>query len=157
SALADNTTGTANTAVGAGALQNNATGNENVALGTVAGANATGSFNVYIGAEENGVAGESNACDIASIFSQTSANGVPVFINSDDRLGTMTSSRRFKKEIKPVDKASETLFSLKPVTFPYKTEIDPTETSQFGLVAEDVEKINPDLVVRDKEGKPYSV
>jgi septal ring factor EnvC (AmiA/AmiB activator) len=69
----------------------------------------------------------------------------------------MTSSRRFKDAIKPMDKASEALLELKPVTFRYKKEIDPKGTSQFGLVAEEVEKVNPDLVVRDKEGKPYSV
>jgi len=67
------------------------------------------------------------------------------------------SSQRFKKEIKPMDRASEALFALKPVSFRYKTEIDPAGTSQLGLVAEDVEKVNRDLVVRDKEGKPYSV
>ena len=80
-----------------------------------------------------------------------------MFINSNGRLGTATSSRRFKEEIKPMDKASEVLFALKPVTFRYKKEIDPEGIPQFGLVAEDVEKVNPDLVVRDKEGKPYSV
>ena len=69
----------------------------------------------------------------------------------------MTSSRRFKEEIKPMDKASEALLALKPVTFRYKKEIDPDAKSQFGLVAEDVEKVNPDLIVRDKNGKPYSV
>jgi uncharacterized coiled-coil protein SlyX len=69
----------------------------------------------------------------------------------------MTSSRRFKDEIKPMDKGSEAVFALKPVTFRYKKEIDPGRTSQFGLVAEEVEKVNPDLIVRDKEGKPYSV
>jgi len=69
----------------------------------------------------------------------------------------MTSSRRFKDDIKLMDQASETLFALKPVTFRYKKEIDPARTSQFGLVAEEVEKVNPDLIVRDKEGKPYSV
>src|SRR5204863_566376 len=73
------------------------------------------------------------------------------------RLGTMTSSRRFKEEIKPMDKASEALFALKPVTFRYKKEIDPDGIPQFGLVAEEVEKVVPGLVVRDNEGKPYSV
>src|SRR5207247_3535006 len=72
-------------------------------------------------------------------------------------FGTLTSSKRFKEEIKPMDKTSDALFALKPVTFRYKKEIDPAGTSQFGLVAEEVEKVNPDLVVRDKEGKPYSV
>jgi trimeric autotransporter adhesin len=106
---------------------------------------------------EVGVAGENNACYIASIFDQTSANGIPVLINSNHKLGTTTSSERFKEDIKPMSKTSETLFALNPVTFRYKKEIDSAGTSQFGLVAEDVEKVNPDLVVRDKDGKPYSV
>ena len=80
-----------------------------------------------------------------------------MFINSDGKLGTTTSSKRFKEEIKPMDKASEALFVLRPVAFRYKQEIDPARTRQLGLVAEDVEKVSPDLVVRDKEGKPYSV
>jgi hypothetical protein len=156
-ALVDST-GSNNTAVGSGALFDNTSGAFNVALGASAGANATtGSNNVYIGAGVRGVAGESNACYIASIFSQTSANGIPVLINNNNKLGTMTSSRRFKKDIRPMDKVSEALFSLEPVTFHYKKEIDPAGTSQFGLVAEDVEKVNPDLIVRDQEGKPYSV
>ena len=97
------------------------------------------------------------ACYIAGIFGQTSANGVQVLISPDNKLGTMTSSKRFKQDIKPMDKASEALLALKPVSFRYKKEIDPAGTSQFGLVAEEVEKVNPDLVVRDKSGKPYSV
>jgi hypothetical protein len=80
-----------------------------------------------------------------------------VFIDANNRLGTVVSSRRFKEDIKQMDTASEALFALKPVTFHYKKEIDPAGKSQFGLVAEDVEKVNPDLVVRDKEGKAYSV
>src|SRR5205814_1939424 len=87
----------------------------------------------------------------------TSSNGVAVLVNSNGRLGTMTSSARFKDEIKPMDKASEGLFALKPVIFRYKKELDPQGTSQLGLVAEDVEKVNPDLIARDEEGKPYSV
>jgi len=78
-------------------------------------------------------------------------------INSDNKLGTATSSARFKRNIHDMDKASEALFALRPVAFRYKEEIDPAGTSQLGLVAEDVEKVNPDLVVRDKEGKPYTV
>jgi predicted ribosome quality control (RQC) complex YloA/Tae2 family protein len=127
-------------------------------LGTGAGLNATtGVNNVYIGAGVEGVAGESDTCYIASIFGQTSAAGIPVLINSSQKLGTITSSKRFKEEIRPMDKASEALFSLKPVNFRYKKEIDPAGTPQFGLVAEDVEKVDPDLIVRDKDGKPYSV
>ncbi len=156
-ALLNNTTGNDNTACGGGAL-NDTTGNDNTALGFQAGISATtGSNNVYIGSGISGVAGESNACYIASIFGQTSASGVPVFINSNNKLGTATSSKRFKDEIKPMDKASETIFALKPVTFRYKKNLDPEGTPQFGLVAEEVQNVNPALVVRDKEGKPYSV
>ena len=95
---------------------------------------------------------------IAGIFGKTSStSGTPVYINSNGRLGTTTSSKRFKDDIAPMDKASEAILGLKPVTFRYKKEIDPDSSSQFGLVAEDVEKVNPDLVVRDTEGKPYTV
>ena len=80
-----------------------------------------------------------------------------VLVNANHKLGTTTSSKRFKDDIKPMDKASEALLELKPVTFRYKKEIDPEARQQFGLVAEEVEKVNPNLVVRDKEGKPYSV
>src|SRR6266567_4421283 len=157
-ALTNNTTGSANTANGQQAFNNNTSGSGNVALGVAAGSNATtGDSNVYIGAGMIDVAGESNACYIASIFGQTSASGIPVLINASNKLGTTTSSKRFKEGIKPMDKASETILALKPVTFRYKKEIDPAGTSQFGLVAEEVEKVNPDLVVRDREGKPYSV
>ena len=104
-----------------------------------------------------GTAGESDACYIRSIFGQTNNLGTPVFIDANNKLGTLTSSKRFKEDIKPVGTVSEAIFALKPVTFRYKKEIDPTGASQFGLVAEEVEKVNPDLVVRDKEGKPYSV
>ena len=88
---------------------------------------------------------------------QLSSGGTAVFINPDGKFGTGTSSKRFKEDIKPMDKASEALFVLKPVSFRYKKQIDPAGISQLGLVAEDVEKVNPDLVVRDKDGKPYSV
>ncbi len=156
-ALFHNTTGLSNVAVGYGALFNN-TGGANTALGTSAGLFATtGAGNVYIGANMVGVAGESGACYIASIFGQTSASGIPVLIGSDNRLGTATSSKRFKEQIKPMDKTSEAVLALEPVTFRYKKEIDPAGKAQFGLVAEEVDKVNPDLVVRDTEGKPYSV
>ncbi len=158
SALFSNTAGAFNTAVGVEALFSNTIGNNNTALGFSAELNqTTGGNNVYIGAGISGVAGESDACYIGSIFGQTSASGTPVLINSSNKLGTTTSSKRFKEEIKPMDKASKALLALKPVTFRYKKEIDPAGTSQFGLVAEEVEKVNPDLVVRDQEGKPYSV
>jgi hypothetical protein len=155
--LSSNTTGVGNTAVGTDALEYS-NGSSNVALGAFSGLNqTTGSGNVYIGADISGVAGESNSCYIASIFGQTSATGIPVLINSNNKLGTTTSSKRFKEKISPMERASGMLYALKPVTFRYKKEIDPSSTLQFGLVAEEVEKVNPDLVVRDKEGKPYSV
>jgi hypothetical protein len=157
-AFFSNIAGADNTANGEQALFSNITGNFNTAIGFAAGFNQiTGSSNVYIGSNMIGTPGESNACYIASIFGQTSASGIPVLINSNNKLGTITSSKRFKEDIKPMGKTSETLFALKPVTFRYKEEIDSAGTSQFGLVAEEVEKMNPDLVVRDKEGKPYSV
>src|SRR6266498_2565426 len=157
-ALQNNTAGASNTAAGENALESNTTGSFNTAIGLLAGASqTTGSGNVYVGAGMNGVAGESDACYIRGIFGQTFASGIPVLINANSKLGTTTSSKRFKEDIKPMDTASETLFTLKPVTFRYKKEIDAAGTNQLGLVAEDVEKVNPDLVVRDEEGKPYSV
>jgi Chaperone of endosialidase len=158
SALENNTTGNGNTANGDRALSSNTTGHGNVALGVFAGsAQTTGSNNIYIGANVQGVAGESNACYIESIFNRPSAPGAPVIVNVGNKLGTVASSKRFKEDIRPMAKASEVLLELKPVTFRYKEEIDPAGAPQLGLVAEEVEKVNPDLVVRDKEGKPYSV
>ncbi len=156
-ALDDNETGIANTAIGVRALEANTTGNFNTALGENAGINVTTADNVIcIGFNVFG-ADVSESCYIGNIFGKTSTGGSQVFINSDNKLGTITSSKRFKEDIRPMDKTSEALFSLKPVAFRYKKEIDPAGTSQLGLVAEDVEKVIPDLVVRDKEGKPYSV
>ena len=156
-ALAANIDGDENVAVGENALGNN-TGNNNVALGNSAGfSHASGDNNIYIGYQIDHSGNESNACYIGSIFGQTASVGSAVYVTSNNKLGTVTSSKRFKDEIKPMNKASDALFALKPVTFRYKKEIDPAGTPQLGLVAEDVEKVNPDLVVRDKEGKPYSV
>jgi len=171
-ALLNNSTGASNTATGTGALETNSvgidntanglnalfnnTGNDNTALGFGAGAAATtGSNSVYIGAGMVGVAGESNACYIASIFGQTVITGLPVLVDSNNKLGTNVSSRRFKQNIKPMGKASEGILALQPVTFHYRS--DKTRTAQYGLIAEEVAEVNPDLVVRDKEGKPYSV
>jgi hypothetical protein len=165
--LVSNTTGNFNTACGADALSSNTTGGQNIALGQSAGSHlTTGDNNIDIGntgetAEAStiriGQEGNQTATYIAGITGQTASGGVAVFVNTDGKLGTLTSSARFKDGIKSMDKASEAILALKPVTFRYKKEIDPTGTSQFGLVAEEVEKVNPDLVVRDKEGKPYSV
>ena len=156
-ALFNNTTGDFNTAVGQGALQANTTGSANVALGVGAGGNVTTAENVIcIGATVGG-ANVSNRCYIGNIRSATTGNNnaIPVLIDSAGQLGTTSSSRRFKKEIKPMDKASESLLALKPVTFHYKS--DNTSTPQFGLIAEEVADINPDLVVRDEKGEIYTV
>jgi hypothetical protein len=156
-ALGNDTTGSQNVAVGDLALFNNTTGNNNVAMGYRAGSQSTGDNNIYIGTYITGHPGESDTCYIGNIIGQTSPSGIPVLINGDNQLGTTTSSKRFKEEIKPMGKSSEAILALRPVTFRYKHRIDPKGISQFGLVAEDVETINPDLVVRDNEGKPYSV
>ena len=154
-ALGNNSTGNANTAIGNITLSNNTAGSGNIALGILAGDNVTTADDVIcIGAPGANV---SNSCFIGQIFNATSSGGTAVFINSNGRLGTSTSSQRFKEQIKPMERASETLFALRPVTFCYKKGIDPQSIPQFGLVAEDVEAVNRDLVVRDKEGKAYSV
>jgi len=141
----------------------------NIALGSNAGINLTlGSNNIDIGANVPGVAGEANTIRIgksgtqqktfiAGIFGKTVASGAGVMINSSGQLGTVQSSARFKEDIKPMDKASEALLKLKPVTFRYKQELDPDKMPQFGLIAEEVEKVDPDLVVRDEEGKLTTV
>ena len=165
-ALDRNTTGTQNTASGYGALDNNTTGNYNIGLGPGGGFNlTTGSNNIDIG--NFGVAGESDKIRIGTEGTQTATfiagisgetvTGTAVVVNSNGRLGVAPSSARFKDEIKPMDKASEAILALKPVTFRYKHELDPEGTPQFGLVAEEVEKVNPDLVARDADGKVYTV
>jgi len=167
-ALGSNTTGFSNTAIGATALMMNTTGNYNVALGDSAGEFlSTGDNNIDIGHNVSGVAGEANtirignkdviATYIRGISGRTTAGGVAVFVDSNGKLGTMSASTRFTDEIKTMDKASEAILTLKPVSFRYKQEIDPKSIRQFGLIAEEVEKVNPDLVGRDEQGKVYSV
>ena len=162
-ALVLNTIGNNNTASGSEALQKT-TGSNNIALGFRAGFDlTTGSGNIDIG--NVGVTGESSTIRIGTFQTRTfivgisgvAVTGSPVVVNANGRLGVTASSARFKEAIKPMDKASQALFSLKPVTFRYNKEIDSVGTPQFGLVAEHVERVSPDLVVRDKEGKPYSV
>jgi Chaperone of endosialidase len=133
-------------------------------LGTNAGVNlTTGEFNIDIGNE--GVADEGNTIRIGTVgthaatfiagISGTAVVGDPVVVDANGQLGTAASSARFKKEIRPMDNASETILALKPVRFQYKS--DSKGTPQFGLIAEEVAKVNPDLVVRDRDGEIYSV
>src|SRR5438874_1829923 len=166
-ALYKNTIGGYNTASGVNALYGNTIGARNIALGYSAGFSlTTGSNNIDIA--NLGVAAESNTIRIGTVGTQTNtyfagisgvtvAGGVGVIVDTNGHLGTVVSSERFKEAIKPMDKASESVLSLKPVTFRYKQELDPEGIPQFGLVAEEVEKVNPNLVARDDEGKPYTV
>jgi uncharacterized coiled-coil protein SlyX len=154
-ALALNVLGTLNTAIGAGALASNTIGLGNVALGAFAGGNVTTANNVIcIGSAGANVNGTCFIGNIRGVTTQN-ANAIPVLIDTAGQLGTMSSSRRFKHEIKPMDKASEAILALKPVTFHYKS--DTKDTPQFGLIAEEVAAVNPDLVVRDKNGEIYTV
>jgi uncharacterized coiled-coil protein SlyX len=165
-ALNSNITGFGNTATGSDALNNNTAGSFNIALGRAAGSNlTTGNNNIDIA--NAGVAGESNAIRIGTQGTQkrtfiagistTGVMGSAVKISGSGQLGVAPSSARFKQQVKSMDKASDVLLALRPVTFRYKPEIDPDGVPQFGLVAEDVEKVNSDLVARDAEGKVYTV
>jgi Chaperone of endosialidase len=120
------------------------------------GAMITGSGNVCIGQGIQGVAAVDNTTWIRNVYDSVASDRA-VYVNSDNKIGTLASSRRYKEEIKPMDKTSEALLSLKPVTFRYKQELDPHHVPMFGLIAEEVENVNPDLVSRDKEGKPFTV
>ncbi|HEY4273515.1 MAG TPA: tail fiber domain-containing protein [Candidatus Udaeobacter sp.] len=184
-AMGANTTnsGSNNTAIGTAALSSNfgsnntaigffaggdvEAGDNNIFIGVNAGANVVGgNNNIEIGAAGKhsdqgdiriGTKGLHNAVHIAGVYGRTVFQGVAVVTDSQGHLGTVTSSARYKDAIKPMDKASEAILALKPVTFRYKHELDPSGIPQFGLVAEDVEKVNPDLVARDEKGKPYTV
>ena len=156
-ALFDNTTGNYNTAIGLLALSNSTSGVNNVALGFYAGNGVITANNVIcIGTEVAG-ADVSNTAWIGAVYGVTTQNGTtaPVVVSADGQLGTVASSERFKKDIATMEKASEVILSLRPVTFHYKT--DTKGTPQFGLIAEEVAKVNPALVLPDKEGKPYTV
>jgi hypothetical protein len=182
SALEGNTMGNKNTAIGFSALEGNAMGNNNTAIGFNALYRSTGSDNIALGMRAGvyhmagnnniyiGNAGpdsESGQIRIGTWGLQTgtyiagirnaAVTGSPVVIGMGGRLGVTMSSAQFKEAIKPMDKASEAIHALKPVTFHYKKEVDPDGIPQFGLVAEQVEKVNPDLVARDEEGKVYTV
>jgi len=145
----------------------NLSSSSNIALGFDAGYNlTTGGNNIDIA--NKGAAGDANtikigtqgsqtATYIAGIHGATIAGGVAVVVDAAGQLGVKTSSARFKEAIKPMDDASEAILALKPVTFRYKKDLDPQGIPQFGLVAEQVEKVDPDLVVRDEKGQVYTV
>jgi len=163
-ALQANTTGLNNTAAGYNALFNNKTGSNNIALGYQAGQAVLLSSNIDIG--NPGFGTDANTIRmgtsqtqtyLAGVFGVTSASGVPLYVNSSGQLGTLTSSARFKDHIQPMNDASEALYSLQPVTFKYKSDIDPLGIPQFGLVAEQVGQVDPDLVARDAKGAIYTV
>ena len=132
------------------------TGESNTAIGDSAGSNITGSGNVCIGEGVNGFPGESNITRIRNVYESVTTDRA-VYVTADGRIGTLASSKRYKEEIEPMNQASERLFGLKPVTFRYKKAIDPTCLLSFGLIAEEVAEISPELITRDKEGKPETV
>jgi len=154
-ALFLNITGSSNIAIGHAALVNNMSGNLNIAVGDGAGSQITTAFNcIAIGHQGANV---SQSCFIGNVRNAIVApDAMPVLIDSAGKLGTTSgSSRRFKTQIKPMDKASESILGLKPVTFYYTG--DNTNTPQFGLIAEDVVEVNPELTVRDKTGQLLTV
>jgi Chaperone of endosialidase len=155
-ALFSNITGEFNIAIGSQALRDNVTGDSNTAIGDSAGFNITGSGNVCIGAGVNGVAGESNITRIRNVYGSVATERA-VYVTSDNRIGTLASSRRYKEQIMPMEKASEAIHSLSPVSFRYKKEVDPARCLCFGLIAEEVAEVNPNLVTLDCEGKPETV
>jgi hypothetical protein len=164
-ALSSNGVGDNNTAVGWGAL-GSSSGHDNIALGFGAGVLlAAGDNNIDIG--NQGTSADTNTIRIGTQNTQlgtfiagisgTAVTGATVVVNGNGQLGVAPSSARFKDDIKPMDKASDAILRLKPVIFRYKTEIDRDKTAQFGLVAEEVERVDPALITRDRDGKPFSV
>ena len=159
-ALQNNTEGFANVAIGESALFNNTTGVRNVAMGRSAGFSLTGDDNVCIGSDVFGVAGESNHTYIRNINTTSVSGGGADFVTVDlttGLLGHATSSRRYKEDIKPMNNASETLFALKPVIFRYKKEIDKSQSPEYGLIAEEVAEVDPNLSIKNKKGQIESV
>ena len=173
SALSGNNTGRRNTATGNYALQSNATADNNTAIGWHALQNSTGPSNVGVGSEAGvhlttgsgnvclgafvfGNDGESNTTRIRNVYSSVASDRA-VYVTADNKIGTLVSSRRFKEDIKPMEKASEAILALQPVTFRYKKEIESNGSIMFGLIAEDVEKADPDLVTRNEKGEAEAV
>ena len=172
-AMAFNDTGNHNVGIGSAALRNNGSANGNTAIGNEAGVSITGNSNICIGSEVFGVAGENNtirigdnlpaqtgqsACYIGGIYNQLyGPNGTQCYVDPNGKLSVFFSARRFKTAIADMGAASEGLLALRPITFHYKPEFDKTGTPQFGLVAEEVAAVNPDLVTRDAKGQLATV
>jgi uncharacterized coiled-coil protein SlyX len=164
SALANNISGNDNTAIGTFALQNSDNGFENTAIGFGAGSAVTGDGNVCIGQGVSGELGIDNTTYIRNVntLTQNFSAGVNDYVTvrlSDGRLGhtAVVSSRRYKEDIKPLAAASEGLYALKPVSFRLKKEYDETQALGFGLIAEEVAELSPDLVYRNAKGQVESV
>jgi hypothetical protein len=134
--------------IGFGAGIGLTTGSNNIRIGDASGVSEANTIRI-------GAPGTQTKTIVAGTFGAVVPGGTAVVVNSDGQLGTTTSSRRFKDEIKPMGRASEAILQFQPVMFQYKR--DNTNTPQFGLIAEDVAEANPELVVRDKEGNPYTV
>jgi hypothetical protein len=160
-------TGSHNTAVGMRALNYLSTGENNIAVGYESGYNlTTGGNNIEIGAQGEkddsqtirlGTPGAQKQAFIAGIFGATASGGVPVVVTPNGQLGTVTSSARFKRNIRDMGDVTAILMQLHPVTFQYRADLDPTATPQFGLIAEEVAQVAPALVVRDAAQQPYTV
>ena len=135
--------------MGANAGSNLTTGSNNIDIGSAGSAGESGKIRI-------GKQGTQNGAFIAGIAG-VAVTGTPVVVNANGKLGVATSSARFKEQIKPLNDASEAILKLKPVSFRYKEEVNPDKAPQFGLVAEEVEKVDPQLVVHDEEGKPFTV
>jgi hypothetical protein len=167
SSLPKNTTGNLNTALGYVALPNLVSGSNNIGIGTTAGTQiSTGSNNIYIGSpgfnDESGqIRIGDNCCQtgavMAAVYGNAAILGVPVLIAPGGRLGTNTSSRRFKSGIRDIGSESDQLMRLRPVRFTYRKDLDPTGEIQYGLVAEEVADVYPELVVRDSKGQPEAI
>ena len=170
SALDSNTTGDMNTAIGSYALGGNTIGFRNVGIGAYAGSlQTTGNDNIYIansgataesGRIRIGTVGTHVQSTIAGIHGRTSAGGIAVLVNASGVLGTTTSSARFKEDVHELDEAGDLLMKLHPVRFRYREDVvgaEESKATQYGLIAEEVAEVAPELVAPDLDGKPYSV
>jgi trimeric autotransporter adhesin len=158
-AMLNNTTGSSNIAIGVQALGNNDTGSSNIAIGNVAGTGVSTATNVICIGQVSGADVDSRTY-IANIAGTTVSGGGTDSVTIDlttGLVGHLSSSRRYKENIQPMDNASETLYRLKPVTYRFKKEIDAAQSVDYGLIAEEVAEIDPNLAIRDAKGQIESV